>query len=896
VENNPEIQDMQVECGAETTDCPGAGWPVKISGHYPQILKNSLINISFNGDRLSLSLDSTILSENRFMVIDCVEGFSNQLMSLVMGLLLSHRHHMTLVLPQNWQTRTEMVVTDMTGSKKNQNVNFNEMFNVTSLQKALSLKGYETILQDEIDVPVSSFALEFHRKESIREIDFELHQFRNLTNILLYVGNLHMRGIFSDCEMHVDAQNLLSLVSTNFRDEIHQVVNEIKKKLPSNFNAIHLRIEEDAMKVWGAPTRSVLKRWETDLLNMTFSPSAPLYVARGGKVPLKELCKRFQCVDKFESAFVDILPLEFRNSFDVIAAVDFLVLASAKNFAGSAYSTFSHAVVSMRDPNHPSLELFLQESAVPFTSQTSDLMFGSVTPLLSEQCSEKRVSELNFVTSSSIPDEYFAMLRARANNLNLGELSSEELTLAAIALAFAQNKHQTAQNLIERDVTHMSERSKLLFSSLLCGHYKRSICPRSPFLKRLVASHNLNVEGAPTVLLKYLKFLVISGIFRASDIDVICSNRSTSLRDTPLIHTLKQLQISVKFTNTLDPTGYDLVLINTVDMWWISEVSKRKGSLDWMQRVVWWVHEAVWKPYGVNVKNLLPLARRVIFVSKESQDAFPFVDSSRSTIISNYADQIEIRFSQLKSMYIGVRKQLDARSLVYILVGTIHQSRHQLEFVEAAGRLLRSGKCKDCLFILMGFPEFASPGSYEAEVISKVSLVGRENFILLSKRKKDVAFQIMHAADVVVSIGDTESFGMVLVEAMSMGKPLIVRKIGAVKSVAYPQSLSVKLEPECKDLELAMETMFSPSIRTKHALWAMQHSKKYSIENFYLAHVSNLLNSVQEILSIGSLSCEDAKLMYLEIYPDVLKAQIEPWYHFSNFGKTEGRKWPGEEC
>lgn len=42
--------------------------------------------------------------------------------------------------------------------------------------------------------------------------------------------------------------------------------------------------------------------------------------------------------------------------------------------------------------------------------------------------------------------------------------------------------------------------------------------------------------------------------------------------------------------------------------------------------------------------------------------------------------------------------------------------------------------------------------------------------------------------------------------------------------------------------------------------------------------------------------CEKAKTDYLAKNPDVAKAKMDPWWHYNNFGKKEGRKWSAELC
>jgi len=44
--------------------------------------------------------------------------------------------------------------------------------------------------------------------------------------------------------------------------------------------------------------------------------------------------------------------------------------------------------------------------------------------------------------------------------------------------------------------------------------------------------------------------------------------------------------------------------------------------------------------------------------------------------------------------------------------------------------------------------------------------------------------------------------------------------------------------------------------------------------------------------SISQENCPTARLKYLEENPDVKKVNIDPWAHFINYGKKEGRVWP----
>ncbi len=43
-------------------------------------------------------------------------------------------------------------------------------------------------------------------------------------------------------------------------------------------------------------------------------------------------------------------------------------------------------------------------------------------------------------------------------------------------------------------------------------------------------------------------------------------------------------------------------------------------------------------------------------------------------------------------------------------------------------------------------------------------------------------------------------------------------------------------------------------------------------------------------------TCKEARFLYLQQYQDIKRAQIDPWTHFKNHGKNEGRIWRGVSC
>ena len=53
---------------------------------------------------------------------------------------------------------------------------------------------------------------------------------------------------------------------------------------------------------------------------------------------------------------------------------------------------------------------------------------------------------------------------------------------------------------------------------------------------------------------------------------------------------------------------------------------------------------------------------------------------------------------------------------------------------------------------------------------------------------------------------------------------------------------------------------------------------------FYILSLSTQAQNVEQ-------NCNESRKRYLEDNPDVAKAGMDPWSHYSIYGKREGRKW-----
>lgn len=884
---------FRVECGAETLECQKKRWPVRITGQC-LVDQETIVEIRFGTlvHRVNACGSS---GRSRFLGMRCDEGFSNQLMSIASGLVLSHRYNFTFLFPSLLNVRKKMVVTDPTGEALDQTENISNLFD---LKKVGSSKRFRIRTAEPTSESghLSWFQVKLERRDDIRNIESALETFSLFDDIVVDLGNLHLKVVPLECSLHADLLEALKFLVSCFREDIQDAARAITHQMQimndeAEYSAIHLRTEEDAAIAWQSVSQKISRSWETRV-RAIFPSKAPVYIARGpGRF---DDCVSFKCFRKEDFLRHIQVPKWMWKSMDIIAAIDLLVLVNSSVFVGSSFSSFSHTVVSLRD-GQSSYEIYQQDETWPFAkSASSVLLFGGATPLPMPECTLERLRAIRGWADRAVTHERLEMVSVTLAKLNATQ--AHELKMVPVGLALEEGKAATAKEMLDivRPMVAPKESSLLVFGNVLCRLGQVCTKPMDSPLKLLVVSHSLNSEGAPLVLFDFLKFLLRGLLWKAEQIHVVCFNATDRLRDTPISRGLSKAGVRVEFSDRFSPVGFDIVLINTIEMWWEKHVSRRAGGLDWLQRTIWWVHEYEWKMFGIAVRLLLPRAKSVIFVSKEARRMFPFVKDSKATIIPNsIRPSVAVRAQGAALQSSGWKAD---KRVSFLQAGTVYEARNQLRFVQAAVNLIQEGKCSFCKFIVVGLSD--SNSVYEQSVQRLAEGFGNGQISVLKKVSSSEVLKLIAQADVLVSLHDNESFGMTFLEGMALGKPVIARKTGGVPSVVYPESLDVSLEPG--ELEEAFSKMLSEEFRSKHSSLALRHVQSFFPVKIRIMQMNVLNRFVSEVMLANAdcltkfsvaRNCEAARQMYLIMNEDVARSGVDPWLHFSNFGKNEGRSW-----
>ena len=875
---------LDVECFATRTE---SQWPLRVTGRCPfsptsgsqvdppgvmvQYLYQhaQTFDVCWNRSR----------SSERFLHFKLAEDFSNQLMSIATALVLSRRHGFTTVLPSHFLTRSVTEVTEVSRStmELGERVPMSMLFDMEILNHTLLAAGYALT----VDVPTSAhghlswFQAPLDRRGYLREVDAHLDEFSQLEHIVVDVGNLFLRLVPLDCELHDElfhvTQHLVSSFSRAIQSSAEHALGALNSLNSNGFNAVHLRTENDAKELW-SHTKDVEARWESILPPHDFDPKLPLYIASGDAVgPVH--CQRFHCTNKFLLDTMARIPEEIQKSLDVLAAVDLLVLVKSKTFAGSLFSTFSHLVSTLREAES-TFDMFHAAGFQPFQAIEGDLiMFGSCTPLPPAICSMERISKLNSVVDREEGEELLSVLRVKLQKLGLPSPSPMLEMAYVLELFVTPGKEELAMKALVA-AAHLQQQAGLddhlraflqnpihnaLFGHALCDRFEsigHLCCETVRPLKLLVVSHELFTEGAPVVLVEYI--LYFRRVLKI-EVEVVTNAAHEKPERPPLCLELEEAGIAVRFSRTFDATDFDLLIINTVDVWWYNEVFPQTGTSneDWASKTIWWVHESARDDFTKiypDLPELLKRAHQTIFVTLQSRDVYQdLLVGKASAIIANPLEISLVKEAQLDSLLSGYRStQIPIMdSVVFIVIGTVYPGRHQYQFVQAALLLLETYPSVEASFIVMGFTGGQAGGyDYEAEIEAHIREAGpsvTKHFKLIPKTNHFECLKMLSAADVLISTSDHESFGMTLLEAMSMGKPVITSKVDGVPSVIYPEAIDVPLG-DAVALKQGMENMLNETTRSTHALHAMRHySERFQTSDIRLKHFQVLAEALHKL-------------------------------------------------
>ena len=276
---------------------------------------------------------------------------------------------------------------------------------------------------------------------------------------------------------------------------------------------------------------------------------------------------------------------------------------------------------------------------------------------------------------------------------------------------------------------------------------------------------------------------------------------------------------------------------------WMAKAHLYAGPAAQLARIpaVWWQH-GLPANRGVDLLATLIPARRILTCSNAVAAAQRRIWSQRAELTTIYppVDLREVRTTPAQCVARG-RVGLPADRVVIGIAARLQRWKGVHVFVDAAARLVP--KFDRLLFVIVGGTHELER-EYAAHVRARAVELGLERHVLFVGHRDD-ALEWLAAMDIVVSASLAEPFGMAIVEAMALGKPVVATKVAGPLEIVTDGVDGMLVEPGSADeLALALATLIdAPDTRARLGAAARARVERYDVPRF----VAEVTDSLREV-------------------------------------------------
>lgn len=285
------------------------------------------------------------------------------------------------------------------------------------------------------------------------------------------------------------------------------------------------------------------------------------------------------------------------------------------------------------------------------------------------------------------------------------------------------------------------------------------VCPEDGPLRKLVAG-----LGVPTATVTPLR-----ARFTVNPIRLVSYL-------TSIIAVIRDLR------RTVQKTAPDLIHANSIR----AGIVASAATLGLNTPVVWHLHDLLPAhpiSHGVRLFAWLSSRARMIAVSGAVAENFigPFSSlRSRVTVILNGIDLD--RFTEIATARRELRREFRVRrqDLVIGIVGQLTPRKGQLELIEVLPKVVR--EIPEAQLMIVGEAIFEGDQHYAASLRKTARELGVADRVRFTGNRKDVP-AVMQALDLLVVNSKVEPFGLVVVESMACGTPIIATATGGIPEI-----------------------------------------------------------------------------------------------------------------
>ncbi|MGH9932778.1 MAG: glycosyltransferase family 4 protein [Pyrinomonadaceae bacterium] len=204
-------------------------------------------------------------------------------------------------------------------------------------------------------------------------------------------------------------------------------------------------------------------------------------------------------------------------------------------------------------------------------------------------------------------------------------------------------------------------------------------------------------------------------------------------------------------------------------------------------RVVWHLHDLLPRhPLSIAIRTFAALSKRTRMIAVSEAVAKNFRGSWSSLLkdrVSVILNSIDLdRFQLDETSKRAIRKELRFREtdLAIGIVGQLTPRKGQLELLRAFGRAL--AEVPNSLLVVVGAPMFNRDHEYLELLKRTAAELGIGNKVRMLGARDDIA-AIMQGLDLLVVNSSAEPFGLVILEAMACGTPVLATAVDGIPEI-----------------------------------------------------------------------------------------------------------------
>lgn len=227
-------------------------------------------------------------------------------------------------------------------------------------------------------------------------------------------------------------------------------------------------------------------------------------------------------------------------------------------------------------------------------------------------------------------------------------------------------------------------------------------------------------------------------------------------------------------------------------------------------------------------KNVFRNAEKRIAVSKKFADLLYNVTGQNFIYIPNMTDPFYFTI---------VNNKGKSRDFVFLNIASLDENKNHYMLLEAFAEKFKYKKNVKMII--------AGKGPLEIKLKAKAKeLKIEEKVVFFGPASREQVKQLFHSSDAFVLSSKYETFGVVLIEALSCGLPVIATKCGGPESIVVEEGIGELVDIDKDALANAMEKVYSKK-------YDSEYIRKYAIENFSKEAVTSELIEVYKTVLLS---------------------------------------------